>query len=240
MLNEVGARLHDLGVGDTTTVQASGVEVAVHIAHVFADYGATQARLIVPLAWRDRFAPAETTSDATGRIAWRRATATAAEVDVEALAALLGERFGAASVRNHEEIRAIALAIFDRTFAASRLLTAVALAVAAIGLYAALAAMLTAREREFRLLTAIGYSRARIWRLGLAQTTLLGSVAALAALPLGIFMGWVLCAVVQPLAFGWRIALQLDWGVVGYPLLLCVAVAVAAGAVPSYRASFRR
>lgn len=240
MLNEVGARLHGLGVGDTTTVQASGVEVAVHIAHVFADYGATQARLIVPLAWRARFAPAETAGDAAGRVAWRRATATAAEADVEALAALLGERFGAASVRNHEEIRAIALAIFDRTFAASRLLTAVALAVAAIGLYAALAAMLTAREREFRLLTAIGYSRGRIWRLGLAQTALLGSVAALAALPLGIFMGWVLCAVVQPLAFGWRIALQLDWGVVGYPLLLCVAVAVAAGAVPSYRASFRR
>ena len=240
MVNEVGARLHDLGVGDTTTVQAGGVEVAVHIAHVFADYGATQARLIVPLAWRDRFAPAETTSDATGRIAWRRATATAAEADVDALTQVLGERFGAASVRNHEEIRAIALAIFDRTFAASRLLTAVALAVAAIGLYAALAAMLTAREREFRLLTAIGCSRARIWRLGLAQTTLLGSVAALAALPLGLFMGWVLCAVVQPLAFGWRIALQLDWGVVGYPLLLCVAVAVAAGAVPSYRASFRR
>lgn len=239
MLNEVGARLHDLGVGDTTTVQAGGAEVEAPIAHVFADYGATQARLMVPLAWQTRFAPAATAGGA-GPIAWRRATATAAEAEVAPLARLLGERFGAASVRNHEEIRAIALAIFDRTFAASRLLTAVALAVAAIGLYAALAAMLTAREREFRLLTAIGYSRARIWRLGLAQTTLLGSVAALAALPLGIFMGWVLCAVVQPLAFGWRIALQLDWGVVGYPLLLCVAVAVAAGAVPSYRASFRR
>lgn len=239
MLNEVGARLHDLGVGNTTTVRAGGIEVAVPIAHVFADYGATQARLIVPLAWQAHFAPAATAGGA-GPIAWRRATATAGEADVDALARLLGERFGAASVRNHEEVRAIALAIFDRTFAASRLLTAVALAVAAIGLYAALAAMLSAREREFRLLAAIGYSRARIWRLGLAQTTLLGSVAALAALPLGIFMGWVLCAVVQPLAFGWRIALQLDWGVVGYPLLLCVAVAVAAGAVPSYRVSFRR
>lgn len=240
MMNEVGARLHGLGVGETVTVQADGVAVPVPIAHVFVDYGATRARMIVPLAWQARFAPLTTTGDTGGPIGWRRATATAAKADVDSVARLLGDRFGAASVRNHEEIRTLALAVFDRTFAASRLLTAVALAVAAVGLYAALTAMLTAREREFRLLTAIGYSRARIWRLGLAQTTLLGSVAAVAALPLGIFMAWVLCAVVQPLAFGWRIALQLDWGVVGYPLLLCVAVAAAAGAVPTYRASFRR
>ena len=238
MLNEVGARLHGLGIGQTVSVRAGSAEVPVRIAHVFADYGATQARLIVPLAWQQRFALAA--DGGTGAIAWRQATASAAEKDADALARLLGDRFGAAAVRNHREIRALALAIFDRTFAASRLLTAVALAVAAIGLYAALAAMLTAREREFRLFTAIGYSRARIWRLGLAQTTLLGSVAALAALPFGVFMAWVLCAIVQPLAFGWRIALQLDWGVVGWPLLLCVAVAAAAGAVPSYRASLHR
>lgn len=239
MLNEVGARRHGLGVSQTVRVRAGGAEVPVRIAHVFADYGATQARLIVPLAWQHRFAPAANsgTSDA---IAWRRATASAAETDADAVARLLGDRFGAATVRNHREIRALALAVFDRTFAASRLLTAVALAVAAIGLYAALAGMLNAREREFRLLAAIGYSRARIWRLGLAQTTLLGSVAALAALPLGVFMAWVLCAIVQPLAFGWRIALQLDWGVVGWPLLLCVVVAAAAGVVPSYRASSLR
>lgn len=240
MVNEVGARLHGLGVGETATVQADGVAVAVSIAHVFADYGATRPRMIVPPAWQDHFAPSTTTGDIGGPIGWRRATATAAEADVDAVTRLLGDRFGAASVRNHQEIRTLALEVFDRTFAASRLLTAVALAVAAVGLYAALAAMLAARQREFRLLTAVGYSRARIWRLGLVQTTLLGSVAALAALPLGIFMAWVLCAIVQPLAFGWRIALQLDWGVVGYPLLLCVAVAAAAGAVPSYRASFRR
>ena len=238
MLNEVGARLHGLGVGETASVGAGGVEVALSIAHVFADYGATRARMIVPLGWQDRFAPSTTGN--TGPIAWRRATATTTDADVDAVTRVLGDRFGAAAVRNHQEIRALALAVFDRTFAASRLLTAVALTVAAVGLYAALAAMLTAREREFRLLTAVGYSRARIWRLGLAQTTLLGSIAAVAALPLGIFMAWVLCAVVQPLAFGWRIALQLDWAVVGYPLLLCVAVAAAAGAVPSYRASFRR
>ena len=199
---------------------------------MFRDYGAAQARLLLPLAWRNRF-----TTAGPDAIAWRRFTVRAAETDVDAVAQRLAERFGGASIRNHKEIRAIALEVFDRTFTVSRLLALVALAVAATGLYAALTAMLTTREREFRLLTAIGYAKGEIWRLALAQTTLLGAIAGVAALPLGVFMAWVLCAVVQPLAFGWSIPLQLSAGAIGYPLLLCVGVAVAAGALPCYRAS---
>ena len=232
MLNEVGARLHDVGVGETVTVRSAGSDVEVTIAHVFRDYGAAQARLLLPLSWRSRFTTAEPDT-----IAWRRFTVRTAEPEVDDVAQRLAERFGNASIRNHKEIRAIALEVFDRTFIVSRLLAVVALAVAATGLYAALTAMLTTREHEFRLLTAIGYGKGEIWRLALAQTTLLGAIAGAAALPLGVFMAWVLCAVVQPLAFGWSIPLQLSASAIGYPLLLCVGVAVAAGALPCYRAS---
>ena len=234
MLNEVGARLHGLAAGQIATVHAAGARIDVPIAHVFPDYGAAETRLILPLAWRNRLAAA--TPDGIG---WRRLTVRAAEADVDAVRERLAARYGAGAVRDHRQARALASAVFDRTFTVSRLLTVVALAVAAIGLYAALAAMLAGREREFQLLSAIGCTRAEIWRMALAQTTLLGCIAALAALPLSLFMAWVLCAHVNPLAFGWSIALHVDWPATGYPLLLCVAAAIAAGALPSCRSSYR-
>lgn len=236
MLNEVGARRHGLGAGRTAVVYAAGAHVEVPIAHVFPDYGATETRLILPLAWRHRFAAAD---PGAGGIGWRRLTVRTAEARLDAVRDQVAARFGADAVQDHAQARALAMAVFDRTFTVSRLLTAVALALAAIGLYAALAAMLSGREREFALLRAIGCARAEVWRLALAQTTLLGSIAALAALPLGMVMAWVLCAVVNPLAFGWSIALRFDWPAVGLPLALCVAAAVAAGALPSYRLSYR-
>ncbi len=236
MLNEVGARRHGLEIGQTAVVHAAGARVEVPIAHVFPDYGAVETRLILPMAWRNRFPAAD---PAAGGIGWRRLTVRGAEPRLDAVRERLAARFGADAVADHAQARALALAVFDRTFAVSRLLTVVALALAAIGLYAALAAMLSGREREFALLRATGWSRAEVWRLALAQATLLGGIAALAALPLGAFMAWVLCAVVNPLAFGWSIALRFDWPAVGLPLALCVAAAVAAGALPSYRLSYR-
>lgn len=234
MLNEVGARLHGLKAGGTATLHVAGARLEVPIAHVFADYGAAETRLILPLAWRSRLEAA-----GAGDIAWRRLTVRTAGSDPGAVRHRLAARFGIDATRDHAQARALALAVFDRTFTVSRLLTAVALAVAAIGLYAALAAMLAGREGEFRLLNAIGCTRGEIWRLALAQTTLLGGIAALAALPLGVFMAWVLCAFVNPSAFGWSIALHLDWEAVGVPLLLCLVAALAAGALPTYRWSYR-
>ena len=231
MLNEVGARFFGMKAGDTVAVQGAGGRVEVEIAHVFRDFGAVAPRLILPDAVRSAFDEQ--------RIAWRRLAVLAALADVPALTATLSERYGAGRTRNQSDIRSMAMAVFERTFAISRSLTGVALAVAAIGLYAALTALQAGREREFRLLSALGCSPAAIGRMALAQTTIMGGVAAVAAVPLGLVIAWLLCDFVNPLAFGWSIDLKWHASAVVYPLLLGIAGALAAGALPAYRASFR-
>ena len=230
MVNEVGARLHDLAVGDRVTVIGGGTRFEVEIGHVFRDFGAPAARLILPTSYAERL-PAEA-------VRWRRLAVLAPDAALAGLAASLGRRFGADNVRNHTDIRAVAMDVFERTFWVSRALTGVALAVAVIGLYAALTALQASRESEFRLLNAIGYGRGRIWRLGVAQTTTLGMVAAASAVPLGLAIAWMLCNVVQPLAFGWSIRLRIEGAALAAPVLLGVLGAVAAGVIPAYRASF--
>ena len=229
MLNEVGARRLGLKVGDALTVRAGGVEADVHVAHVFRDFGAALPRLLLPLEVAQPFAAS---------MAWRRLSVHADDDEIDQLMATLGRRYGAHRVRDDEQIRRFANAVFDRSFQVSQALAVVALAVAAVGMYAALSTLLNAQARTFRLLSAVGYSRAEIWRQGLAQASILGVVAGLAALPFGVFVAWVLCALVNPQAFGWSIELRFDGAALAYPMLLSVGAAVLAGAVPTYRAAY--
>ena len=51
MVNEVGARLYDLAVGDTVTVTGRSTTLEVEIGHVFRDFGAPTPRVILPMAF---------------------------------------------------------------------------------------------------------------------------------------------------------------------------------------------
>ena len=231
MLNEVGARLFGLTVGDTVTAVAGGRQLDVEIGHVFRDFGAPAARVILPTSHYESRFPVEA-------VRWLRIAVLADSDAIDALTVALAERFGTANVRNQAAIRAVAMDVFDRTFLVSRSLTSVALAVAVLGLYAALTALQASREREFQLLGAIGYGRGETWRLAVAQASILGAVAAISAVPLGFGIAWVLCNVVQPLAFGWSIDLRADLAAIAVPVVLGIVGATAAGVVPAYRSSF--
>ena len=230
-VNEAGARFLGLGAGDTARIRAGGARFDVPLVHVFRDFRGGRPTLLLPMAHYARF-------DASS-IAWNRLAVRAEPAASAALAAALRARYPAVEIRDQADIRATAERVFDRSFAISRSLTTVALAVAVVGLYAALAALQAARAREFRLFVAVGHTRFEIWRLALARTALLGIVAALAAAPLGGAIAWVLCAVVHPQAFGWSIRLHWHTGAVGLPLLLCVGAALLAGVVPAWRSAVR-
>ena len=231
LINEAGARFLGLAVGDIARVAAAGARFDAPIAHIFRDFRADRPTLVLPMARAARF-PA-------GAVAWN-ALAVHTEAGAAAgVAAALRQRHPNADIRDQSALRAAAEVVFDRAFTVTRGLTAVALAVAVVGLHVALAALQSTREAEFRLLAAVGLTRLEIWRLALARTAILGGVAALAAVPLGVAIAWLLCARVNPQAFGWSVHLHWDAAALAAPVLLCVAAAVLAGAAPSYRAAFR-
>ena len=231
LINEAGERFYGLGIGDTARIRAGAGRFNAEVVHVFRDYRADRPTLLLPLAHRARF-------DADA-IAWNQLAVRAEPGASAAIAAAIRKRYPAAQARDQADIRAAAQRVFDRSFMVSRSLTTVALAVAVVGLYAALVALQATREREFRLLVAAGQTRFEIWRLALARTAILGAVAAVAAVPLGGAIAWVLCAVVSPQAFGWSIDLRWRPGAVASPLVLCVGAAILAGAVPAYRSAAR-
>jgi putative ABC transport system permease protein len=122
------------------------------------------------------------------------------------------------------QIRAISLRIFDRSFAVTYWLQAVAIGIGLFGVAASFSAQVLARQREFGLLAHLGLTRRQILGLvaleGLAWT-MLGAIAGLA---LGLAVSLVLVHVVNPQSFHWTMDLALPWLRL---LALCLAVVLA-------------
>ena len=231
MANEGVARHAGIGIGDRVPVSAANAHFDVPVGHVFRDYRSASPRLILPLSFAAQVDPAA--------VEWRQISVLTEPDAAPAIAAALRERHPEAQTLDHAEIRRVAEVVFDRSFAVSRSLTTLALLVAVVGLYAALTALQANREREFRLFSALGFARVEVWRLALTQTALVGAVAAVAAVPLGLAIAWVLCTFVNPAAFGWSIDLRIDAASVLLPVALAIGAALLAGALPTYRAAFR-
>jgi putative ABC transport system permease protein len=131
------------------------------------------------------------------------------------------------------EIRAISLRIFDRSFAVTYWLQAVAIAIGLFGVAANFSAQVLARRKEFGLLVHLGLTRGQILRLVAAEGLAWTAVGAVAGLGLGLVVSVVLVHVVNPQSFHWTMDLLLPWGRLA---ALCLAM-VAAGTVTAWLAA---
>jgi putative ABC transport system permease protein len=122
------------------------------------------------------------------------------------------------------QIRTTSLRIFDRSFAVTYWLQAVAIAIGLFGVAANFSAQVLARRKEFGLLAHLGLTRRQILTVVAgegAAWTVMGSIAGLA---LGLAVSVVLVHVVNPQSFHWTMDMQVPWLRL---LALCAAVILA-------------
>jgi putative ABC transport system permease protein len=122
------------------------------------------------------------------------------------------------------EIRTISLRIFDRSFAVTYWLQAVAIAIGLFGIAASFSAQVMARRKEFGLLAHLGLTRAQVLAVVTVEGAVWTAAGALLGLLLGLAVSVVLVKVVNPQSFHWTMDLVLPWLRLG---LLCAAVVVA-------------
>ena len=133
------------------------------------------------------------------------------------------------------EIRATSLRIFDRSFAVTYWLQAVAIAIGLFGIAASFSAQVLARRKEFGLLAHLGFTRGQVLAVVAGEGAVWTVVGALLGLALGLAVSVVLVHVVNPQSFHWTMELRAPWGRLA---LLCAAV-VAAGTVTAAVAARR-
>ena len=138
----------------------------------------------------------------------------------------------ALSVSTNRELRREVFVIFDRTFAVTRALEAIAVAVAVLGIANALMASAVERRRSFGLLRAIGASGGQIRRATLVEALLSGLTGTLAAVLAGAAFAWLLLEVINPQSFGWTVSLAVPWPTLAGAAALVLAASVLAGLAP--------
>ena len=122
------------------------------------------------------------------------------------------------------QLRDVSLQIFDRTFAVTYWLQAVAIAIGLFGVAASFSAQALARRKEFGLLTHLGLTRTQILQLVAGEGLVWTGIGASAGLLLGIAVAVVLVHVINPQSFHWTMEMVLPWIRLS---LLCLAVVVA-------------
>ena len=149
------------------------------------------------------------------------------EVSIETLRASIERAIGTGKqvvIRSNADLKVAAMEVFDRSFAITSVVYALAISVAFIGTLSALTAMQMERAVEFGTLRVIGFTPRQVWLMFTTQTTLMGALAGLLSLPLGLIQAAVLIFVVNRRSFGWSMDMEI------YPLLLLQAIGIAIAA----------
>ncbi len=137
----------------------------------------------------------------------------------EALRALPGG--GLLDINGPGEIRKTSLAIFDRSFAVTYALEAVAVIVGLFGLSSSVGAIVLARRREFGMLRHLGMTRRQIGAMLAAEGGLLALLGVGAGLLLGSAISLILIHVVNRQSFNWSMDLHPPYALLfGLSLLL--------------------
>lgn len=220
LVNEQMARRQGLALGDPVGLPGGDLPVV----GVYSDYGNPSPQAMLGLAaFQARYPEA---------VALRFALRTG---EPERVAAELRAEFGLdeRALIDQAGIKAFSLTVFERTFAVTGALNVLTLGVAALAMLASLLTLAGLRLPQVAPVWAMGLTRGRLAGLDLGRTVVLAALTAVLALPLGLALAWVLLAVVNVEAFGWRLPMQVfpgDW------VLLVVAAlgaAFLAGLLPA-------
>jgi len=218
MVSEPLANKHHISPGDTILLPLGGKESPFRVADIYYDYSNERGYIVMDRATLLKYLP----DTGVSNIAVYLKPGVPLEDGLHAVeASLRGHKL---LIFSNRSIRAQAMEIFDRTFAITYALEAIAVFVAVMGVGGALLALVIDRRREFALLRFLGCSKSQVRRMMLFEAGLLGLFANIAGLALGLLLSLLLIKVINKQSFGWTI--QFHWPVA----VLLAALTVVYGA----------
>lgn len=219
-ISEAARDLHGWKAGDAIELPIGGRRVGVRVAGVVRDYARTWGAVLVPLEEYRRLTSDTAAHDLAVHL--RAAPGPAAQA---AIRAALGDPPGLV-VEDAAQLRRKSLAIFDRSFAVTYALEAIAVAIGLAGVTSSFAALAWSRRREFGVLRFLGLTRREILALLALEGAATGALGAFLGLVSGAAMSLVLIHVVNRQSFHW--GMEVHWPVAALAVLVAALVAACA------------
>jgi putative ABC transport system permease protein len=168
------------------TVSSSTAKPSFFVAGVWRDYARQFGAITMDARDYERITGERNVSDVALWLA-----PGAAEGEVQAAVRALAARQGGGSAESVEiasvgQIRVTSLRIFDRSFAVTYWLQAVAIAIGLFGIAASFSAQVLARRKEFGLLAHLGFTRRQVLAVVAGEGAAWTAIGAVA----GLGWGW--------------------------------------------------
>ena len=228
VVSEPFAYKHKLKAGDIITLALGTERVGFRIVDVNYDYASERGYILIDRGVLLNFLPDPTPTNLAVFIA-NGADSEYIRQEIQQVAA--GYRI---LIFSNRDLRREAVRIFDRTFAITYALEAVAVLVAVMGVAGALIAMVIDRRRELGLLRFLGASSQQIRKMILVEAGMLGLLANLAGFVLGYFLSLILVFVINKQSFGWTIRFHWPVAVLLGALSVVYAATVISGLYPAH------
>ena len=227
MISEPFAEKHHVRKGDTLELPLGGKPARFRVAGIYYDYSSERGTIAMDRATLLRYLPDPAPSNIAVYLK-KGVDLDQSKRSVEQ--AIAGRKV---LVFSNRTLRVAAIQIFDRTFAITYALEAVAILVAILGVAGALVALVIDRRRELGLMRFLGAATGQVRRMILFEAGLLGLLANLAGLILGSLLSLLLIFVINKQSFGWTI--QFHWPVATLlgALSLVFTATVLAGLYPA-------
>ncbi len=228
-ISEAARDLHGWQVGERIRLPIAGRRVEVRVAGTIRDFARTWGAMIMPIEDYRRL-----TGDAAAN---ELAVFLAPGADMSRVQADVRRALGGSTAIEMEDagsLKRLSLEIFDRSFAVTYALEAIAIAIGLAGVTSSFAALAWSRRREFGALRFLGLTRGDVLRLLALEGAAAGAVGAAIGLACGSAVSVVLVKVVNRQSFHW--SLDVHWPfatlamLVGAIVVLCAVGARISGA----------
>ena len=227
VISEPFAYKHNLGVGDTIELPLRGRVVHFEVIGIYYDYANERGYVIADREVLLKHLPDPAPSNLAIYLKPGIDPAQARRAIEEITA---GRNL---FVAGNRRLREAAMQVFDRTFAITYALEAVAIVVAIMGMAGALMALVIDRRREIAVLRFLGAAGGQVRRLILVESGLLGLMANVLGLALGTLLSLILIYVINKQSFGWTIQFHWPVGLLLSALSLIYLAAILAGLYPA-------
>jgi putative ABC transport system permease protein len=219
-VSEAMLDLYGVQPGQSLTLPLGGRPVTFFVAGVWRDYANQSGSIVVRLADYRALTGAQEVTDAA---IYAGSVANTDRIERALRQLPFG---GALQLARPGEIRAASLQIFDRSFAVTYLLEAIAIVIGLSGVAATFSAQTLARAREFGMLRHVGVTRGQVLGILACEGGLLTTLGVACGFALGLVISLILVFVVNPQSFHWTMGLHLPWGLLGTVAAVLVAASV--------------
>lgn len=231
IISETAALTHDIRRGDLVTLDTPNGPASFPVAGIFYDYRTDGGKIVMDRSLFQRY--------------WgeQGINVLAVYLAPESNPAIVARRINRAAeqaaivVMRNQDLKKRVLEIFDQTFAVTHALRIIAVIVAALGILNALWASVLERQREIGILRSVGASRGQVFRVILQEAGLLGLLAEILGVVIGLFLALVLIHVINKQSFGWSLLFSFPPNILTTSAGLVLLTSLLAGFLPAWHAS---